>query len=96
MTLPDEFVDALADAVTERIIARLPASQRESPWKTMDEAIEYTRIPEGTFRKLCASGAVPSHGGRRKVFHVDELDAALGYARAESAGGPPAPLRRAS
>ena len=43
----------------------------------MDEAITYTRIPPGTFRKLVAAGRLPVHGGQRKLFHRDELDAAL-------------------
>ncbi len=46
---------------------------------SMAEAIAYTRIPAGTFRKWVAAGRIPAHGGRRKLFHRDELDAALGY-----------------
>jgi excisionase family DNA binding protein len=45
----------------------------------MEEAIAYTRIPAGTFRKLVAAGRLPAHGGRRKLFHRDELDIALGH-----------------
>ena len=46
----------------------------------MEEAIAYTRIPAGTFRKLVAAGRIPAHGGRRKLFHRDELDdKALGH-----------------
>jgi excisionase family DNA binding protein len=45
----------------------------------MDEAITYTRIPEGTFRKWVAEGRIPSHGGKRRLFHRGELDVALGY-----------------
>jgi excisionase family DNA binding protein len=40
----------------------------------------YTRVPAGTFRKWVAAGRIPAHGGRRKLFHRDELDAALGHA----------------
>jgi excisionase family DNA binding protein len=47
----------------------------------MDEAIAYTRIPAGTFHKWVAAGCIPAHGGRRKLFHRDELDAALGFDR---------------
>jgi hypothetical protein len=36
----------------------------------MDAAIEYTQIPAGTFRKMTADGRIPSHGSRRKLFHV--------------------------
>lgn len=45
----------------------------------MGEAIEYARIPPGTFRKWVAAGRIPAHGGRRKLFHRAEVDAALGY-----------------
>ncbi len=75
-------LDMLADEVAARVAARLAdriASQAPSPWMAMDEAIAYTRIPAGTFRKLVAAGRLPSHGGRRKLFHRDELDAALGH-----------------
>ena len=45
----------------------------------MEEAIAYTRVPAGTFRKWVAEGRIPAHGGKRKLFHRAELDAALGY-----------------
>jgi excisionase family DNA binding protein len=75
-------LDLLADEVATRVAARLAeriASQASSPWMAMDEAIAYTRIPPGTFRKLVAAGRIPSHGGRRKLFHRAEVDAALGH-----------------
>ena len=93
LTLSSGLIDALADAVAERLVARLGGAtgRVESPWRTTAEAIEYTRLPEGTFRKMAASGRLPSHGGRRKLFHVDELDRALGYASAAR----PSAVRRA-
>ena len=78
-------LDQLADEVATRVAARFAeriASEASSPWMAMDEAIAYTRIPAGTFRKLVAAGRIPSHGGRRKLFHRAEVDAALGH------GGP--------
>jgi excisionase family DNA binding protein len=62
----------------------IPSSCRAS---SADEAIAYTRIPAGTFRKWVAAGRIPAHGGRRKLFHRTDLDAALGYVPAS------APLR---
>jgi hypothetical protein len=41
-------------------------------------------IPAGTFRKWVAAGRIASHGGRRKLFHRAELDAALGYSAVAS------------
>jgi excisionase family DNA binding protein len=80
----DLDLDRLVDEVATRVAAQLAdriASQAPSPWMAMEEAIAYTRIPAGTFRKWVAAGRIPAHGGRRKLFHRDELDAALGYER---------------
>jgi len=74
----DPLLDELADRVAKRLASAVAAAER-SPWMRMGEAIEYTRIPEGTFRKWVAQGRIPSHGGRRKVFHRAEVDAAMGY-----------------
>lgn len=75
-------LDALAEALAERLAARLRLDNEASPWMTTPEAIAYTKIPKGTFDKLSAHGVIPSHGGRRKLFHRDEVDQALlGYAR---------------
>jgi excisionase family DNA binding protein len=78
-------LEALAEALAEHLAARLRFASGASPWMTTAEAIEYTRIPKGTFEKLSADGVIPSHGGRRKLFHRDEVDQALlGYARRRS------------
>lgn len=81
LMLPPELLGAMADAIAELIAARLgeKLDARQSPWMTTLEAIDYTRLPEGTFRKLAGSGAIPSHGGRAKLFHRTEVDQALGY-----------------
>jgi hypothetical protein len=71
--LPDDWIEQIADAIHSRIAARLGDSDT-SPWKNTPEAIEYTRIPEGTFRKLAAARAIPSHGGRTRIFHRNDLD----------------------
>jgi excisionase family DNA binding protein len=67
----------LAPLLVEQLVI---AGSPTSPWMTTVEAIEYTRIPAGTFRQLAASGRIPCHGGRRKLFHRVEVDEAiLGY-----------------
>ena len=94
LELPDTLVDTLVDAIADRIAARLGDSdaRQPSPWMRTEAAIEYTQIPAGTFRNMMAAGEIPSHGGRTKLFHRDELDQALlGYARPQG----PARLRRA-
>jgi len=74
----DRLVDEVATRVATELAHRI-ASEAPSPWMAMKEAIAYTRIPAGTFRKWVAAGRIPAHGGRRKLFHRHELDAALGY-----------------
>ena len=74
----EALLDDLAGRIARRLVNTLPKPE-SSPWMHMDEAIEYTRVPAGTFRKWVAEGRIPSHGGRRRLFHRGELDAALGY-----------------
>jgi excisionase family DNA binding protein len=88
-------LDRLVDEVATRVAAELSkriASEASSPWMAMEDAIAYTRVPARTFRKWVAAGRIPAHGGRRKLFHRAELDAALGYEppRPARAGMPPA------
>jgi excisionase family DNA binding protein len=86
----DFDLDWLVDEVATRVAAELAdriASQAPSPWMAMEEAIAYTRIPAGTFRKWVAAGRIPAHGGRRKLFHRAELDAALGFSGSAVAPG---------
>jgi hypothetical protein len=79
--IPDAFLDALArrlaSRLAEQIADQLTAPHEGSPWMTFEEAVEYTRVPAGTFRKLSADGTFTSHGGKRKIYHRQELDAAL-------------------
>lgn len=88
------LVEALAEAVADRVeaIVRDREQDRSTPWMNTKEAIDYTRLPAGTFRQLVAQGRIPHHGGRSHVFHMAELDAALGYVRPTSG----ASLRRVS
>ncbi len=81
--IPDAFLDALAYGLAERLAGRMAdqlaglALPEGSPWMTFEEAVEYTRVPAGTFRKLSAEGTFTAYGGKRKVYHRQELDAAL-------------------
>ena len=59
----------------EQLVAEHGA--QASPWLTTAQAIAYTGLPDGTFRKLAACGKIPSHGGRSKIFYRPEIDEAL-------------------
>lgn len=90
LELADEALDQLAQRIAERL--PVPGAQ-SSPWMNFDGLIEYTKIPEGTLRKLTASNQIPGHStGRVKVYHRDEVDAALGYSPKPKS----TPLRRVS
>lgn len=79
--IPDAFLDALAHGLASRLAEQmadqLAALHGGSPWMTFEEAVEYARVPAGTFRKLSAAGTFTAHGGKRKIYHRQELDAAL-------------------
>lgn len=92
----DDFAEHIADLVAEKVAARLSAvgSGPASPWMTVEEAADYSRIPLGTFRGLSAAGRVRSHtSGKRHVYHRAEVDEdLLGYARDSNV----TPMRKAS
>ncbi len=76
------LADELAGRVAERLAPRVAElvsdrAAHTSPWLTTSQAVEYSRLPEGTFRKLAACGKIPSHGGRAKLFYRPELDQSL-------------------
>ena len=76
------LVEDVAQRLAEHLVPRLAhtasnGSGEVSPWLTTREAIAYSKLPEGTFRKLASSGKIPSHGGRTKVFYRPEIDDAL-------------------
>ncbi len=89
----DRNIDAMLPALIEQLALRVAEhlaprvadiltheSPTASPWLTTRQAITYTGIPEGTFRKLVASGKIPSHGGKSKIYFRPEVDQALlGY-----------------
>ncbi len=88
----ERLADELAALVAKRLEGQIGAPE-PSPWMCMADAITYTGIPPGTFRKWVAEGRIPSHGGRRRLFHRAELDAALGYVP-PGGNSAPIPLRR--
>lgn len=75
--LVDEVAARVADQLATEVGRLLTETRGSGPWLTTAEAIKYTALPEGTFRKLAACGKIPSHGGRSKIFYRPEVDQAL-------------------
>lgn len=77
--LPPDLLDALTDAVADRVLARLKVEADErSPWLSLGEACEHVRLPRGRLYKLTAANAIPCRRvGSRILFRRDELDAWL-------------------
>lgn len=96
--VPDALLDALADRLASKVADRLaiPQLPSVSPWMTFEELAIYTKIAKGTLRKLGAEGTFEAHGGKRKLYHREEVDAALlGLSHAPRLSRPIV-LRRAS
>jgi hypothetical protein len=89
LDLNDEELGTLAARLHEKL-SPLLARASTSPWMQFKEAVAYSRIPAGTFRRLSAMGLIPSHGGRTKLYHRDEIDEAIlsGRACLTPDGGP--------
>ena len=98
--IPDSFLDVIVERLAAPLAKRLAGEIQVTPhrtWMRLEEAVDYTRIPKGTFEKLAAEGLFKAHGGKTKVYHRDELDEALkGYAAPSRPGTRPIPLRKAS
>jgi hypothetical protein len=78
LNLADELARRLADHLAPRVAELLSEHSADaSPWLTTREAVAYSGLADSTFRKLAASGKIPSHGGRAKLFYRPEIDQAL-------------------
>ena len=78
VTLPDELLDAAAEAIAERLLERLPeSSTAESPWLDFDAALAYLGFSRDRLYKLTAARAIPfrkKRDGQGLLFHRGELD----------------------
>jgi hypothetical protein len=75
--LIEEVASRVADQLAPDLAKMVSERHGPGPWLTTAEAIKYTGLPDGTFRKLAACGKIPSHGGRSKIFFRPEIDQAL-------------------
>ena len=78
--VPDGLLDALADAVAERLVRRLPVpgDVAVSPWMDFEAARAYLGFSRDGLYKLTAAGAIPFRrkaGGQGLRFQRGELDA---------------------
>lgn len=98
IAVPDALIEDVAQVIAARTFELLKDRLNgDTPWMTTEEAAAYTRIRPGTFTKLAARGAIPSHsdGGKRNLYHRTELDEYLGYAPGQAPRLAPRALRRA-
>ncbi len=98
IAVPDALIEDVAQVIATRAFELLKDRLNgDTPWMTTEEAAAYTRIRPGTFAKLAARGAIPSHsdGGKRNLYHRAELDDYLGYAPGQAPRSAPRALRRA-
>lgn len=72
--IPEQFVEAIVERVTERVLTSLGGDGR-SPWMSTEECAEYLRWSPRRIYKLSAAGAIPhrKHQGRI-LFHREEID----------------------
>jgi excisionase family DNA binding protein len=78
VTLPEQLLEAAADAIAERLLERLPASTNAgSPWLDFDAALAYLGFSRDRLYKLTAARAIPfrkKRDGQGLLFHRGELD----------------------
>lgn len=79
LTLPAEWLDAVADRVAERVLARLEAARRPAePWLDVGAAAEYLACPTSRIYDLVALERLRcAKDGRRSLFRAEWLDEAL-------------------
>lgn len=77
LAVPHELVDAIADAVVERLAASTPADTPAGYMNT-ENAAAYLDAPVSRIHDLVRDGRLhPLRDGRRLLFTREDLDAAL-------------------
>jgi excisionase family DNA binding protein len=72
VSFSEAFLGRFAEAVAARLTAT--ASDR-SPWMTVTEAAEYTRLSKSLLSKRIEADTIPHRKvGRRRILHREELD----------------------
>ncbi len=76
LPVPPALMDAIADRIAERLAERLP--NRPEPYLNVEQAAEYLAAPRSRVYELVERGVlIPHRDGRRLLFRVEDLDAAL-------------------
>ena len=78
--IPDEFIDALADAVAKRVLAANPTNNAATRqrWLTHSEAAEYIRkTPEALYKLTSTRQIKYRKKGKANIYKQDDLDAYL-------------------
>jgi excisionase family DNA binding protein len=80
LTIPEEVIEALAVAVSERLLPALRAAsetERWPEWMAIDTAARYLDVSPQRLRKLVAQRQIPFHQedkGCRVLFRRGDLD----------------------
>jgi excisionase family DNA binding protein len=78
VALPEQLLEAAADAIAERLLERLPdLPAAESPWLDFDATLAYLGFSRDRLYKLTAARAIPfrkKRDGQGLLFHRGELD----------------------
>jgi len=76
VTLPPEFVEAVAERVAELLVAR--DSRARDPWIGVEAAAEHLACPKSRIYALTSAGRIPfERDGSRVLFRRSALDAWL-------------------
>lgn len=76
LSVPPSLVDAIADAVAERLLDERP--EQPSPYVKIEEAAEYLACPVSRIRELKDQGKLKHYrDGKRLLFRHEDLDAAI-------------------
>lgn len=77
LDLPPDALDAIAELLVERVIARLPEAGSEHRWLNTRQAAEYLGTTTNALHKLTSARSVPFSqdvAGGRCWFHTKDLD----------------------
>jgi excisionase family DNA binding protein len=78
LQVPDGFVQAIAERVTNMLAGRIQVASTPEPWIGVDQAAEHLACPTSRIYDLVSQRRlIPRRDGRRLLFKRSHLDAAI-------------------